>query len=135
MAGRFEIVLLHGIIGCLLIFAMTGCGTTLVTSPSQILVVADPQSCVEVVGASPAAGANLVVSECANGKRSQEWLFTRVGNTPYQTIMNQNSKMCLSVAANPNNQGFAAAVIQAACNNADPDVLWTVKDGQAGNGD
>lgn len=134
MPRQFVIALLSGVAGCLLIPCMAGCGANLVSDPSQIRVAIYTPACVDVEDASVASGAHLLIFGCGDGKRSQEWVMTPAGNGQYKTVVNQNSKMCMSVAANPDNQGFGEAVIQSACDNADPDMLWTLAPAKAANG-
>lgn len=134
MARLFMIVLLYGFAGCLLIFGMTGCGAQLITDPSQIRLAIYTPACIDVEGANVASGAHLLIYACGDGKRSQTWTITPLDGQQYNTVVNENSQMCMSVAAEPDDQNPAEAVIQATCDKTDPDMLWMIVPATAGNG-
>ena len=110
-----------------------GCNASLILDPVQIRIAIYTPECIDVEDASTASGAHLLLFGCGNGKMSQEWAITPQGSGEFNTVMNENSKMCMSVSALPNNQGFGEAVIQATCNKSDPDMLWEVVADKAAN--
>ena len=99
---------------------------------NQIQLAVYHPLCIDVEGASTAPGARVQVYACGPGKRSQEWTvkpasatnaFSANGEFMFE---NANSKLCMSVAANVNDQYPAQPVIQAPCDYTDPDMLWKI---------
>ena len=76
----------------------------------------------------------MLIFGCGAGKLSQEWMIAPESNSDTYTVVNENSKMCMAVSATPNDQGQGEAVIQATCSSSDPDMLWKIVPGEAGNG-
>ena len=115
----------------LLMLEATGCSANANEAPVQIQLGIYTQDCVDVLDASTAPGANLQLYACGAGKLSQEWMVQHVPNSADVMLMNENSKLCMSVAS-PNDTALGQYVIQATCSSTDPDMQWKLK--QATNG-
>jgi Ricin-type beta-trefoil lectin domain len=114
----------------ILIVGAAGCGASFKEDPIQIQLAIYTPDCVDVLGASTAAGANLQLYACGAGKRSQEWELIGFGNSQSE-VMNENSQMCMAVINQPPNSLDSAQgqwVVQEPCSKdgSDPTQLWSI---------
>lgn len=108
---------------------LTGCTATVRTYPNQIRLSVYTPICLDVLDASTADGASVQIYPCGDGKLSQEWQLTSVGNTGQVQIMNENSKMCMAVSSDSSTGGVNAPgqkIVQETCaaDYTDNSQLW-----------
>jgi Ricin-type beta-trefoil lectin domain len=134
--GRINF-LLFSFCALLLLAGIAGCGYDPTGDVNQIQLAIYTRDCVDVLDASTASGAQMQLYPCGAGKMSQEWSIKPVNNGTQYQIVNANSKMCMSVASDPDTAP-GQFVVQYACVNDDsqPDQLWTIvkaPSGEAGS--
>jgi hypothetical protein len=114
-------------------FAIAGCGYDLTGEVNQIQLAIYTPDCVDVLDASMASGAQMQIYPCGAGKMSQEWTIKPVDNGTQYQIINANSKMCMSVASDPDTAP-GQYVVQYPCvnDNSQPDQLWTITPAPSG---
>jgi len=110
---------------------VAGCGYDPTGAVSQIRLAIYQPDCVDVLDASTAAGARLQIYPCGAGKLSQEWMVQPVNNGQNFMFENANSKMCMSVANDPDTAP-GQYVIQVACDDSDPDQVWNLQKAPSG---
>jgi hypothetical protein len=111
----------------------TGCGFWPNNGTNQIQLSVYPSLCVDVLDASTAQGQLLQLYPCGAGKMSQEWIFKPINNNQNFLIVNMNSGKCMSVSS-PYDDYPGQVVLQTACDQTDPDMVWTINDLTGGSG-
>lgn len=119
---------------------IASCGYTVNGDLKQIQLAIYKQDCVDVLDASTTSGANVEIYACGAGKRSQEWTIEPVDSAADVIVINENSKMCMTVVDAPDSPDTSPGqlVVQEACaaDSNQPNQLWQMvpaPSGEAGS--
>jgi hypothetical protein len=131
---------MKGLLLALPLFFVASCGYTVNGDLKQIQLAIYRPDCIDVRDASTDSEANVQIYACGAGKRSQEWTIEPVDAAADVIVINENSKMCMTVADAPDSPDTAPGqfVVQEACapGNNQPNQLWQMvaaPSGEAGS--
>jgi hypothetical protein len=107
------------------LFAATRALAASATGPDNIVLTSNSTKCLDIVGSSASAGADVEINTCNASTNSQKFVGTLMSGVIYQ-IQNEESGLCVDVASSSKSSG--AKVVQSACSNSTTSQQWSISE-------